>query len=305
MIDFIAAYTGQLAALVTSFLWAATSTFFTLAGRKVGSGVLNRTRILLAILLLFLAHLVIKQPLPVDISTERLFWLSLSGVIGLALGDAFLFQAFVMVGPRISMLMMALAPVIAAVFAWIFLGESLSTGQITGILLTVGGVAWVVAGRDGRGGVQIGRRIYLTGVLFGLVGATGQALGLVTAKQGLYGDFSPLSATLVRMLAAGAVLWLVATFRRQVKPTFVVLSRHRRSLRYILAGAFVGPFLGVTFSLIAVQNTEVGVASTLMALSPVILLPVSYFVFDERFGWQAVAGTLLAISGVALLFLVQ
>jgi len=304
MIDFIAAYTGQLAALITSFLWAATSTFFTLAGRKVGSGVLNRTRVLLAILLLLLAHLVLQQPLPTDISTDRLFWLSVSGVIGLALGDAFLFQAFVMVGPRLSMLLMALAPVIAAVFAWIFLGESLSAGQITGILLTMGGIAWVVADSNGRESEQIGRRKYLIGVLFALAGATGQALGLVTAKQGLYGDFSALSATLIRMLAAAVVLWLIAAFRRQVKPTFVLLSRHKRSLRFILAGAFVGPFLGVTFSLIAVQKTEVGVASTLMALAPVILLPVSYFVFDERFSWQAVAGTLLAFSGVALLFLV-
>jgi len=304
MTDFFTTNIGELAALITSFLWAVTSTLFTLGGRQVGSAVLNRVRLLLAILLLLAAHLILRQPLPMDISTDRLFWLSLSGMVGLALGDAFLFRAFVLVGPRISMLVMSLAPVIGAVLAWWFLGERLSAGQIFGVLLTLGGIAWVVAASSSRDGDKIGRRNYLIGVLFALGGATGQAVGLVTAKQGLYGDFSALSGTLVRMVAAAVVLWLVTLFQRQVFPTFVQLSKHRRALRYIFAGAVTGPFLGVTFSLIAVQNTAVGIASTLMALPPVILLPVSYFVFEERFGWQVVLGTLVAIGGVAILFLV-
>jgi drug/metabolite transporter (DMT)-like permease len=304
MAEFFTAHIGELAALITSVLWASTSTFFTLGGRMVGSVVVNRLRLLLAIGFLLMAHLVLHQPLPTEISTDRLFWLSLSGVIGLALGDAFLFQGFVMVGPRLSMLMMSLAPVIATLLAWLFLGEQLTVWQICGILLTIGGIAWVVTDGNGKGVNQIDRRIFLLGILFALGGATGQAVGLVTAKQGMYGDFPALSATLIRMLAAAFVLWLITIFRRQVAPTFRKLSENKGAFRYILAGSIVGPFLGVTFSLVAIQNTEVGIASTLMALPPVLLLPISYFVFGERYRWRAVVGTFVAISGVALLFLV-
>jgi len=304
MADFFTAHIGELAALTTSVLWATTSTFFTLGGRMVGSVVVNRIRLLLAIGLLLLAHLVLRQSLPTDLALDRLFWLGISGVIGLALGDAFLFQGFVMVGPRLSMLMMSLAPVIAVLLAWIFLGEQLSVLQICGILLTIGGIAWVVTDGNGKGANQLDRRVFFIGILFALGGATGQAVGLVTAKQGMYGDFPALSATLIRMLAAALVVWLVTIFRRQVIPTFRKLSEKKGAFRYILVGSIVGPFLGVTFSLIAIQNTEVGIASTLMALPPVLLLPISYFVFGERYRWRAVLGTFIALSGVALLFLV-
>ena len=84
--------------------------------------------------------------------------------------------------------------------------------------------------------------------------------------------------------------------------TLEKLSQNRRAITNILGGAFSGPFLGVTFSLVAVKRAEVGVASTLMALPPVFLLPIGYLLFKERFGWQAVAGTFIAILGVALLF---
>lgn len=303
MADFITAYIGQLSALMTSVLWTTTSTFFTLGGRQVGSVVLNRTRLLFAVAFLLLAHLILGVPLPLGIETERLLWLSLSGVIGLVIGDALLFQGFVMVGPRISMLMMSLAPVIASLLAWMFLDEILSLGQIAGMLLTLIGISLVVLEGNGNRLNQIDQSTYFLGVLLAFGGAAGQATGLVAAKQGLSGDFPALSGTLVRMVAAVLVMWLITIIRRQAGTTIARIRKNPRALRFIVAGAFTGPFLGVTFSLVAVQNTEVGIASTLMALPPVLLLPVGYFVFNERFGWQAILGTLIAISGVGVLFL--
>lgn len=295
---------GELAALATSALFSATSTFFTLGGRQVGSVVLNRTRLVLAVLLVTGAHWLLGVPLPLQAGGERWFWLSISGVVGLVLGDAFLFQAFVWIGPRLSMLMMALHPIIAALLAWLTLGESLSAGQVFGIALTLSGVAWVVSDQNGRplqGGGE-GRK-NLLGILFGLGGATGQAIGLVTAKPGLAGDFPALSGTLIRMLAAMVTVWAITLAQGQAGATVQALTRKPKAMRYILAGTFCGPFLAVTFSLYAIQNAEVGIASTLMALPPVILLPVGYFVFGERFGWRAILGTTLAVSGVGLLFL--
>ncbi|OQX64496.1 MAG: hypothetical protein B5M51_03630 [Anaerolinea sp. 4484_236] len=295
-------YIGEIAALATSLAFSVGSTFFTLAGKRLGSIIVNRTRLVIAAIFLSLAHWVmLGKILPLDANPERWLWLGLSGVVGLVLGDIFLFQAFVLVGPRLSMLMMSLAPVIAVLQAWIFLDETLTGGQIFGIVLTLVGIAWVVM----EGGSKNGKnRDYKRGILFGLGGALGQATGLVLAKNGLGGDFSPISANLIRMLSAVAVLWGIAFFQGQVKPTLRALSNCPIGIRFTVAGAFFGPVVGVSLSLLAIQRIEVGVASTLTSLPPVFLLPIGYFVFKERFGWGAVIGTLIAMAGVAFLFLI-
>lgn len=298
-------YAGEFAALATAIFFSATSTMFTLAGRQVGSVVLNRSRLILAVIFLISAHLILGTPLPVHASADRWFWLSLSGIIGLVLGDAFLFQAFIWIGPRLSMLLMSLAPVLAAILAWLFLSERLTGGQVLGILITLLGVSWVILDRNGNGLKDAAsRHNYLMGILFGLGGAAGQAIGLITAKEGLSGDFPALSGTLIRMLAAAATLWGFTILRGKAGATIKQITSHPQASLFIVAGALTGPFLGVTFSLFAIQHTEVGIASTIMALPPVFLLPVGYFVFKERIGWQAILGTVLAMAGVAILFLV-
>ena len=299
------AYLGEIAALITSLCFSITSTFFTLAGQKVGSVIVNRTRLGIAVIFIICAHFLLRVPLPYKIETESFFWLGLSGIIGLVLGDASLFQAFILIGPRISMLLMGLAPVLAAILAWIFLGEQLSELQILGIGLTLGGVLWVIIEHNRKinsNGIE--KKNYLPGILFGFGGAAGQALGMITAKKGLGGDFPALSGTLIRMVTAAIVLWSFTIFRGQARKTVELLNSNRQSLGYITAGSFTGPFLGVTFSLIAIQNTSIGVASTLMALTPIFLIPISHSIFNERFGWGAIAGTLVAVAGVGMLFLV-
>ena len=296
-------YTGELAALATSLFFSFTSIFFTLAGRRVGSMVVNRTRLAVAVVFLSVTHWVMFGiPLPLHAEPERWLWLGLSGIVGLVLGDICLFQAFVSIGPRLSMLMMSLAPVIAAIQAWIFLGETMSSGQMAGILITLGGITWVVMERNGNNNQK--NRDYARGILYGLGGALGQATGLVLAKNGLFGAFSPISGNIIRMITAAVVLWMMTFIQREAGKTLRTLAEDRRGVGFTIAGAIAGPFLGVSFSLLAVQRTEVGVASTLMALPPLFLLPLSYVVFKERFGWGAVAGTFLAVFGVAILFLV-
>ncbi len=298
-------YTGEFAALLTSLLFSTTSTFFTLGGRQVGSLVLNRTRLVLAVILVTLAHLLLRISLPFQAPAERWFWLALSGVLGLVLGDAFLFQAFVWIGPRLSMLLMALHPAIATLLAWAFLGETLTPSQLFGIALTLSGIAWVVTERGASANQpEADRKQYLLGLLFGLGAAAGQASGLVTAKPGLAGDFPALSGTLIRMLTATTILWGYTLLRGQAGATLRTLASRPQAIRYILAGSFTGPFLGVTFSLLAVQNAKVGIASTLMALPPILLLPIGRFLFKEKIGGRAIVGTLLAVAGVGVLFLV-
>jgi len=117
------------------------------------------------------------------------------------------------------------------------------------------------------------------------------------------GNFSPFQANAIRMLAAVLFIWIWAALRGEAGSTFQELRGKPRILALLALGAFVGPVLGVSASLLAIQYVEIGIASTLIALTPVIILPISYFGFKEKVGWQAIAGTLLAIAGVAILFL--
>lgn len=114
--------------------------------------------------------------------------------------------------------------------------------------------------------------------------------------------FSPFQANAIRMLAA--VIFMVGwtVVEGQVGTTIETIRQQPKTLWLVALGAMLGPVLGVSASLLAVQNAEIGVASTLMALPPVIVL-ISYFVFKEKIGWQGIAGTFLAIIGVAVLFL--
>ncbi|MEA3337154.1 MAG: DMT family transporter [Chloroflexota bacterium] len=299
---------GELAALATSLFWSVTSVQFTLAGQRVGSPVVNRVRLVLGLLFLSLAHFLIYGRLwPLDAASYRWVWLGLSGIVGLVLGDASLFQSFVLIGPRRSMLVMTLVPVISAALAWVFLGEVLSGIELFAIALTVGGVAWVVSQRTAAAGYTTfpgdrDRRIYTLGLLLALGGALGQAVGLVLAKRGLAGEFPALSATIMRMLVATIVIWLLAVLQRKAVKTLRSL-KDRRALFLIAGGAFTGPFLGVWGSMIAVQAANVGIASTLMSLPPILLIPIGHLVFGEQITPRAVAGTLVALAGITLIFL--
>lgn len=294
---------GEIAAIITAICWALTSIFFTISGRQVGSVVVNRIRLLFAVAMLLVVHFfVLGELIPIQAGIDRWFWLGLSGIVGLVLGDAFLFQAYVMIGARISTLMMAIVPVISALMAWVFLNESLTWIEILGIALTVAGIIWVVLESKNNGEAHADKRKYLIGLIFAFGGALGQATGLILAKKGLEGDFSSLSAVLLRMLIAMSTLWVVTILSGQARPTLRVFT-DRRLMRIIALGSLIGPVIGVWLSLVAIQESYVGVASTLMALTPIAVLPFVRLVFKEEVSKRAILGTLVAMAGVAVLFL--
>jgi drug/metabolite transporter (DMT)-like permease len=134
-------------------------------------------------------------------------------------------------------------------------------------------------------------------------GALGQSVGLLFSKFGLAGGFPPISANLIRVTAGAAALLLYFGATGRLRSSLGSL-RDGRATAFIGLGAVTGPVLGVVLSLIAIAKAPMGVAATLMSLSPVILLPVSHFLFKEKVGGHAILGTLLALMGAAALFFV-
>lgn len=295
-------YLGQIAALGTAFCWSFTALFFSFSGRIVGSDVVNRSRLLFAMLFISLTHLVLVGTIfPFEAEPFRWGWLALSSILGLVLGDSFLFQAYVLIGPRLSMLMMSAVPILSTVMARIFLEESIDGVALVGIGVTVTGIAWVVTERQ-SGKSALENKQYSRGLFFGFLGALGQATNLVAAKFGLVDGFPSISATSIRILVALIILWILAGLRGQVRQTFRQW-RNSRAFPAMIGGTITGPFIGIWLSLTAVQLAPVGIASTLMALPPVILIPLGYVIFGEKITRRAVAGTVLAFSGVTLIFL--
>ena len=295
-------YYGELAALGTALCWSFSYVFFTLAVRKMGPQALNRLRLSVALLLLVSVHLAVHHtPIPLHAEAARWGWLTLSGVIGFAISDALLFRALYHLGAHRASLMMALVPIISSFLAWGIFSETLSLLQIGAILVTLSGILLVLWRKQREKGLIL-RRGYLLGLLFALGAALAQSLRYILSKEGLGGGFSVLSTNLMQILAATVAVWLWAIIRGQVRDTLRALLNRHASLMMI-GGAISGPFLGVTLSLIALGNAQVGVVSTLMSLTPAFLLPLSALIFKEPIRRRAVYGTILALAGVALLFL--
>lgn len=297
-------FLGELAALATAAAWAFSSLFFTAASRRVGALVVNRGRLVFAVLLVGAAHwLSYGQPFPFGAEGYRFVWLGLSAVVGLVIGDSLLFQCYVLVGTRIGVLLFSFGPVFGALLAWIALGERLSAIELAAMALVLGGVTWVVLERQGAGLKGPRTPGYLRGILFGAGAQLCQAAGLVMAKRGLADGFPALSGVMIRMVVGMIVLWALAAVTGQAGQTIRRVRGDRRALTAMFGGAFLGPFLGVWMSLVAVQTARVGIASTLMAMTPVISLPLVRWVLKERITYRALLGTLIAMAGVALMIL--
>lgn len=301
----LSAYLGELAALGAATFWTFSSLFFTIGGRRVGAFAVNRMRLVFAVLLVGTAHwLIYGQPFPAGADGYRVFWLGMSAIVGLVIGDTLLFQCYVLVGARIGVLMFVLGPPFGALLSWLFLGEGMTSIELLAMALVLAGVLWVVLER--AGGLAVGsieRRNFGLGLFLGVLAQFCQQANLVMSKQGLIGGYSALSGVMIRMLTALIAIWLLAIIQREAGRTIRAVRADGRAAAAIFGGAFSGPFLGVWLSMIAVQSSRVGVASTLMALTPVISLPVVRFVLKERVSPRAILGTLVAMAGVALMVL--
>jgi drug/metabolite transporter (DMT)-like permease len=303
-------YLGELAALSTALFWSFTAVFFTEAGKLIGSFQVNKIRLLFAVLIYAtILTITTGRPYPTDVNSQQFFWLGLSGFVGLVLGDGCGFKSLVMIGPRLATLIMASTPIMTTLIAWFFLGERLKLLDLAGIAVTITGIVWVVSERsfyDHQLEKDHPDAGTLTlGILLALGASLGQAAGLVLSKQGmLYAGSTvpPLEASFVRMLAAAPIIWALSLVRGKWKETASAV-KNRRAMFFSFMGATFGPFLGVWMSLVAVSKIEAGIAATISATTPVLIIPTVLLYYKEKVSLRAILGAVVAVIGVAMLFL--
>jgi drug/metabolite transporter (DMT)-like permease len=307
-------YVGAAAALLTSALWTVNAVLFTSAGKKIGAISVNAWRILLALGLLWSAHIFVSGTLLPSGTGEQWFWIGLSGVVGLCIGDFGLFSAFVIIGTRRAVLVMSLAAIFAAVAAFFLYGEIMGTLAILGVGITLAGVILVLRESEEKSDEKkLTRKEKQKGISLALVGAMGQGLGIAFLKKGMLlypettalGEVVPLAiaSTLMRMMLGAFFVWLVISIWGKL-PEIKRALLDKASMAKVSAGAVIGPFVGVTLSTIAAYLVAVGVAQTLMSLMPVFIIPVVWLVYKQRTSWLGIAGACIAVAGVAVLFLV-
>jgi drug/metabolite transporter (DMT)-like permease len=301
-------YTGELAALSTAFFWTITALAFESAGKKVGSLSVNIIRLCLAFIYLGIFSLFTRgEFLPAGASMHNWIWLSVSGLIGFVLGDLFLFQAYVVIGARISMLIMSLAPPIAAIAGWMIMGETMNELGILGMILTFIGISITILAKKEPSDDESSKRIKfrfkypVKGILLAIGGATGQGLGLVLSSYGIE-DYNPFAATQIRVIT-GIIGFIIAVTYMGFWPRVNSAIHNFSAMKRLGVGAFFGPFLGVSFSLLAVKYTTSGIASTIMSIVPVLIIAPSVIIMKEKITWIEVVGAIIAVIGVSMFFI--
>ncbi len=315
------AYLGELISLGVAFSWTVAALASEVASRRLGVFVMNVWRMAMALAFsALLLWMFTGYGYPVWASEETWMWMLLSGVVGYFFGDWCLFNSYLTIGSRFGQLFMTLAPAFTALAAWVMIGQTLSAKSLLAMAVTLSGIAVSVLSRGEKH--HLGVALPTKGILFGLGAALGQGVGLVLSKIGLdhyvadvpaealprMNEFLPFGGNLIRCVAGLCCysLWLYVMNRRRPvseRHTMRDSLRDRRGLVAMLIAVFSGPFLGVGFSLMAVQYTAAGIASTIMAMTPIIILLPSYWLFRQPITLRNVVGAVISVIGVSLFFL--
>lgn len=308
------AYVGELISIGVAFSWTATALLSEFGSKRLGNLTLNVLRMGLTLLFsLVLFGMVTGSMLPPGASTEAAGWMLLSGLVGYVIGDFCLFQCYIIIGSRYGQLFMTLAPLSAALMAWVTLGQQMTGKSVIAMLVTLWGIGISVLGRGDHHKISL--KLPVNGVLYAIGAAVCQGVGLVLSKIGMdHYEVSmmaeadipewliPFSANFYRCIA-GIIGFSLLLFYRDGMAPLREAVRDKKGLSVATATTIFGPFVGVGFSLMAVQYTAAGIASTLMAMTPIIIILPSYWLFHEKITWRSVIGAVISVLGVSLFFL--
>ena len=293
---------GVIVGLSTAVTWSACALFFTSASRRVGVMSMNHYRTLFGTILLLIANFAVTGSILPQATSTNAYLLIASGIIGVVIGDYFLFHSYVDIGPRLGLLIFNINPFLTALVAQAILGEKLSRTAWFGMTVTVAGTLWVLWEENAKGGITKSRH-HVRGIIFAALAAFCQAFGYTVAKPALVGDgaVDALPATLIRVGAAVIGFWALGLMTGQTKK-IIADFRNRAAMLHVFGGAVTGPFIGIWLSMLALKLLPTGIAATLISTMPVMILPLVIIFYKEKVSWRAAIGAAIAVAGVAILF---
>ncbi|HXF61584.1 MAG TPA: EamA family transporter [Caldilineaceae bacterium] len=293
---------GEAAALLAAAGFSVTSVCYTLAGRKISPVTSIAMSLPIAWVILSGIHQVsLGEFFPTNATVSRWFYLGMSGILAFVISSYFMLDAYQHIGPRLTMLIASLAPVLGALLAWLLLGQTLPANAAIGIAMVTFGIIWVIAERH-QGQPAMPKQAVRRGVVYACLGTLAQAAAFVFASRGVEGEFPPFSATLIRITAGIAALWLFIVLQRQLKATATSLHHEPRLVLLLAGAALTGPVMAGSLLLLSFQLIPVGVSTTLSHTTAIMLIPIGYFVFRERITLRAVVGTIVTVVGIGVLF---
>ena len=310
-------YFGETISLVVAFSWTITALCSEVASKRLGALQLNVIRMLLSLCLLGCTlWLFTGAPFPLYASAQAWLWLLMSGLVGYVFGDYCLFNSYILIGSRFGQLFMTLAPPTAAFASWVLLGEHLHLQAWLGMVITLTGIGMSVLSKGSKESHhKVALKLPLKGALFGIGAGVGQGLGLVLSKVGMtyyeagipsnmeaVGDLLPFASTFIRAIAGSLGFLLVMAYRKEFF-TLPVALRDGKGMKAAIGATLTGPFIGVSLSLMAVQYTEAGIASTLMALTPVLIIWPAHLLFKQEVKPLEIVGAVISVVGASLFFL--
>jgi len=293
---------GELAAFGTAVAWTIGALFFEQGVKRIGVLSVNFFKVVFAFVLLTITAAFLRgMPLPFDAPLRAVIFLTLSGIIGFVVTDMFLFTAYGTIGPRITMLIMALSPPVTAGIAYVFLDESLGSMGALGMSLVIIGICMTVFGKQNSVSISKIDKVDMRGYIFAFIASIGQSVGMVLTKAGL-GDYDPVSGTQIRGIAAIIGFALVALVYDRGRG-LIKAAKSFDGLKFTFGGAVFGPFIGVALSLFAIQRISAGIASTLIGLTPVVIILPEILFFKKKIKLLEIAGAVVAVIGTAIFFM--
>lgn len=297
----------MLASLLTTLLFSVSAICATRATRWVGSTRANLVRLFIALACLALY----ANTLGSGWQGSGLFLFVVSGAIGIGLGDIAAFRAFVHIGPRLTVLFVqCLCAPFAAVMEWWWLGTALTGTQILGcsvILLGTGiSMASKIPGKEPW-------RPMMVGGAFAVGAALAQAAGAVLTRRanmvnGLEGmQIDGMTAAYQRMCGAmvvmvGVYLLIRMYFSRWPRGRNVVAPGVWKSaMPWVVGNALSGAVLGIACFQWALQTTPSAIALSVVALTPLVIVPLAWILERDRPSLWSIFGGIVAVGGVWVL----
>lgn len=302
--------TGIIAALITLGCWTIGTFSFTKAAKLYAPVSVNRVRLLYALILLSFITCVIYQINPLALFSKPVamqwIWLGISGIIGLSIGDHFAFTAFKIIGSSRTSLFNTFAPAAALVGGIFLLNENINFIGVIGMFISIIGIAWFIKS-NAHNHEELDKKHLLKGIVYAVLGAVCQGIGLVFAKKGLVlfdangQALSPVHATWIRMFVGVVFIYAMGIFKVNVWKELKDISTNKVFFKPIIIGTAFGPVLGVSMSMLAASLMNVSIAQTIFSFLPISVILTAFFLGKETIKLQSIFAALLSICGVFVL----